>query len=110
MSRSREYLADETGSRISKDPRSLTESLKKLHSFSRAYPLASEPKYEATSHLFIISLFKPSFFNVSFFNSSADKRASEEIRSIENLISPSDLPAAMLTAQAGKIAGFPRCC
>jgi heat shock protein HtpX len=61
VSRSREYLADETGSHISKDPESLASALKKLHQSSRAHPLIGEPKYEATAHLFIVNPFRPSF-------------------------------------------------
>jgi heat shock protein HtpX len=61
VSRSREYLADETGSHISKDPLILASALKKLHQSSRAHPLVGEPKYEATVHLFIVNPFKPSF-------------------------------------------------
>jgi heat shock protein HtpX len=60
VSRSREYLADETGARISKDPSSLASALKKLHGYSRSRPLIGEPKYEATAHLFIVNPFKPS--------------------------------------------------
>ena len=60
ISRSREYLADETGADISKDSHSLANALKKLHSYSRAHPLIGEPKYEATAHLFIVNPFKPS--------------------------------------------------
>ncbi len=61
VSRSREYLADQTGSDISKDPRALAEALKKLHGFSQARPLIGQPKHEATAHLFIVNPFKPSF-------------------------------------------------
>lgn len=60
LSRSREYLADETGSVISNDPLSLASALKKLHQYSRERPLALEPKYEATAHLFIVNPLKPS--------------------------------------------------
>lgn len=60
VSRSREYLADETGSHISEDPKSLALALKKLHQSSRARPLIGEPKYEATAHMFIVNPFKPS--------------------------------------------------
>ncbi len=52
ISRSREYLADETGARISRDPLALASALEKLHSFSRRVPLSGNP---ATSHLFIVA-------------------------------------------------------
>jgi heat shock protein HtpX len=60
VSRSREYLADETGSHISQNPKSLASALKKLHQSSRVHPLIGEPKYEATAHMFIVNPFKPS--------------------------------------------------
>jgi len=66
ISRSREYLADETGANISNDPKSLVSALKKMHSYSRAHPLIGEPKYEATAHLFIVNPFKPSFLMLFF--------------------------------------------
>lgn len=61
VSRSREYVADKTGAQISQDPLGLASALKKLHSYSRSYPLADKPKHEATAHMFIINPFKPSF-------------------------------------------------
>jgi len=67
ISRSREYLADETAADISKDPHGLANALKKLHSYSHTHPLVGEPKYEATAHLFIVNPFKPSFL-MSFFS------------------------------------------
>lgn len=61
VSRSREYLADDTGAQVSQDPQSLASALKKLHGYSQSHPLVGEPKYEATAHLFIVNPFKPSF-------------------------------------------------
>jgi heat shock protein HtpX len=61
VSRSREYLADETGSHISKDPENLASALNKIHQACRSRPLIGEPKYEATAHMFIVNPFKPSF-------------------------------------------------
>lgn len=53
VSRSREYLADETGSRICGRPRALANALRKLHSASQAIPLLnSQP---ATAHMFIVN-------------------------------------------------------
>lgn len=60
VSRSREYLADETGAHISEDPHSLASALKKLHGYSKVHPLIGEPKHEATAHMFIVNPFKPS--------------------------------------------------
>lgn len=82
ISRSREYLADETGSRISKDPKSLASALKKLHSSSRARPLIGEPKYEATAHMFIVNPFKPSFLMSLF---STHPPVEERVKRLESL-------------------------
>lgn len=52
ISRSREYIADETGAKISRDPLALASALEKLHYFSRRIPAPISP---ATSHLFIVT-------------------------------------------------------
>jgi len=82
VSRSREYLADETGAHISKDPLSLASALKKLHQFSRAHPLIGEPKYEATAHMFIVNPFKPSLL-MSFF--STHPPVEERVKRLEKI-------------------------
>lgn len=60
VSRSREYLADETGAKVSGDPEALASALLKLDGFAKARQIAAPPRYEATSHLFIVNPFKPS--------------------------------------------------
>lgn len=60
ISRSREYLADETGAKTVGNPEGLISALQKLHAASKTRPLLGEPKYEATAHLFIVNPFKPS--------------------------------------------------
>ncbi len=85
ISRSREYIADETGARISKDPQSLAEALKKLHGFSRAHPLIGKPKHEATAHLFIVNPFKPSFLMSLF---STHPPVEERIKRLEAIKIP----------------------
>ncbi|OIP92453.1 MAG: protease HtpX [Syntrophobacteraceae bacterium CG2_30_61_12] len=53
ISRSREYLADETGARISHSPRSLASALEKLSVASQRIPmLEARP---ATAHMFIVN-------------------------------------------------------
>lgn len=55
ISRSREFLADENGSRITGDPLSLAAALRKIEAISRDTPLqAGSP---ATAHLFILNPF-----------------------------------------------------
>ncbi len=82
VSRSREYLADETGSHISKDPKSLASALKKLHQSFRAHPLVGEPKYEATAHLFIVNPFKPSLLMSLF---STHPPVEERVKRLEKI-------------------------
>ncbi len=45
ISRSREFLADETGAKIIKDPLSLASALKKLEEWNRAYPMNVNPAH-----------------------------------------------------------------
>jgi heat shock protein HtpX len=53
ISRSREYLADESGARICGRPRALANALRKLHNVSHALPM--EEARPATAHLFIVN-------------------------------------------------------
>jgi heat shock protein HtpX len=52
ISRSREYLADETGARISHNPESLARALEKLAIASNRLPMDASPQ---TAHLFIVN-------------------------------------------------------
>jgi heat shock protein HtpX len=55
ISRSREFLADEAGARLSGDPLALASALRKIEAWSRKTPMmAGSP---ATAHLFIINPF-----------------------------------------------------
>ncbi len=53
ISRNREYLADETGAKISGDPLALANALRKLAEGVRRYPMRDANP--ATSHLFIVN-------------------------------------------------------
>ena len=56
ISRSREYLADEKGARLSGDPLALARALRKLESASRSVPIrTSNPQ---TAHMFIVNPLK----------------------------------------------------
>ncbi|HZW36039.1 MAG: zinc metalloprotease HtpX [Deltaproteobacteria bacterium] len=52
VSRSREYLADETGAKVCGKPLSLARALEKISGISREIPMHAAP---ATAHLFIVS-------------------------------------------------------
>ncbi len=52
ISRSREYLADETGARICGDPEALASALQKIERYARGIPMDATP---ATASLFIIN-------------------------------------------------------
>jgi heat shock protein HtpX len=53
VSRSREYLADESGARICGHPRSLANALRKLDNASRMIPM--QEARPATAHMFIVN-------------------------------------------------------
>jgi heat shock protein HtpX len=52
VSRSREYLADETGARFCGKPEALARALEKISGWSRQVPMQASP---ATAHMFIMS-------------------------------------------------------
>ncbi len=56
ISRSREYIADETGARLSKSPLYLANALSKLESESRKKPLRLGT--DSTNHMFIVNPFR----------------------------------------------------
>ncbi|MCS6873268.1 MAG: zinc metalloprotease HtpX [Pyrinomonadaceae bacterium] len=55
ISRSREFIADETGARLSGDPLALASALRKIEAWSQRIPIHSGN--QATSHLFIVNPF-----------------------------------------------------
>ncbi len=52
ISRTREYGADETGARLTGNPLSLANALRKLQSYSQRIPMQANP---ATAHMFIVN-------------------------------------------------------
>ncbi|MFH0772299.1 MAG: zinc metalloprotease HtpX [Candidatus Omnitrophota bacterium] len=52
ISRSREYLADESGAKLCGRPLSLANALRKLYNYSRKIPMQSNP---TTAHMFIVN-------------------------------------------------------
>lgn len=55
ISRSREFIADETGARLTGDPLALADALRKIEGWSRQIPIHSGSP--ATAHMFIINPF-----------------------------------------------------
>lgn len=76
ISRSREYLADEVGARISGDPQALASALLKLERGSQLIP--SEQPHPATSSLFIVNPLSGSGAILKLFSThpSTDERVS----------------------------------
>jgi heat shock protein HtpX len=58
ISRSREFMADQTGAKLIRDPFSLASALEKIHSNVSHHPLKQMGTTEATAHLFIHNPFK----------------------------------------------------
>ena len=52
ISRSREYLADETGARLAHSPEGLARALEKLEAATERTPMDASP---STAHLFIVN-------------------------------------------------------
>lgn len=79
ISRSREYLADEGGARISGKPYGLASALEKLASASKAVPMKASP---ATAHMFTVNpLTAKSFANLFSTHPPIEKRI-ERLRGI----------------------------
>lgn len=75
ISRSREYLADETGVKIIKDSSGLASALEKLEKGIQHAPLIAQGTTGATAHLFIENPFKgKSFWNIFNTHPSTSER------------------------------------
>lgn len=83
ISRSREYLADETGAKLVHDPESLATALEKIEKNVKQNPFARIGTTEATAHLFISNpLRKASFFEMFSTHPSTVKRT-ERLRKMK---------------------------
>lgn len=83
ISRSREFLADETGAKLTKDPFSLASALEKISSNVKAHPLKQMGTTEATAHLFISNPFRgKGFINMFSTHPSTEERV-KRLRSMK---------------------------
>jgi heat shock protein HtpX len=83
ISRSREYLADETGARLAENPRSLASALEKLAQASKRIPM-QEAK-PATAHMFIVNPLSGGGF-ASWF--STHPPVEERVRRLRSMAAP----------------------
>ncbi|OPX38671.1 MAG: protease HtpX [Desulfobacteraceae bacterium 4484_190.3] len=82
ISRSREYLADEGGARISGNPYGLAGALEKLSNASKTIPMRANP---STAHMFIVNpLTAKSFANLFSTHPPIEKRV-EKLRSMKQI-------------------------
>ena len=82
ISRSREFLADETGAKLVRDPFSLASALEKIHKNVNHHPLKKMGTTEATAHLFISNPFKGKSFLNMF---STHPQMEERVKRLRNM-------------------------
>ncbi len=80
ISRSREFLADETGARLVRDPFSLASALEKIESNIHHNPFRKQGTTEATAHLFISNPFKSGGFINLFSTHPTTKERCKRLR------------------------------
>jgi len=81
ISRSREYLADETGAKLCKNPHYLASALEKLEAYTHEIPMTTGNP--ATAHMFIVNPFKGSSILTLF---STHPPLPERIKRLRNMI------------------------
>jgi len=80
ISRSREYLADEGGARISGNPQSLASALEKLSNASKAVPMQANP---ASAHMFTVNPLKARSFAALFSTHPPIEKRIEKLRGMK---------------------------
>ncbi|HLC19729.1 MAG TPA: M48 family metalloprotease, partial [Candidatus Nanoarchaeia archaeon] len=75
ISRSREYIADSSGAKLTGHPEHLASALEKIAGSVKAHPLAPHASTTATAHLFISNPFRANaFLNLLSTHPPADER------------------------------------
>lgn len=82
ISRSREYLADETGAKIIHNPYALADALEKLEAGVKHNPLRPHSTTQATAHLFIVNPFKGNGLVTLFSTHPSIKSRVERLRNM----------------------------
>ena len=80
ISRSREFIADETGARLVRNPNGLARALQKLEKSTHAHPFGVSAVTESTAHLFISSPFSARGFLTLF---STHPRTEERVKRLK---------------------------
>ncbi len=80
ISRSREYLADSTGAKLSRDPGALASALEKIEKSVKNHHFMRMGSTEATAHLFISNPLKASSFLELFSTHPTTKKRCEKLR------------------------------
>ncbi len=83
ISRSREYLADESGARLVKDSLSLAAALEKIEKNVQHFPFRRQGSTDATAHLFIESPFRGRGFLNLFSTHPSTKERCQRLRGMK---------------------------
>jgi heat shock protein HtpX len=83
ISRSREFLADETGAKLARDPFSLASALEKIEANVKHHPFRRQGTTEATAHMFISNPLKGASFLELFSTHPTTKKRVERLRSMK---------------------------
>ena len=88
ISRSREYLADEIGAKLSGEPLALASALQKIEKNVHNHPFARMGKTEATAHMFISNPLKASAFLNLFSTHPPTEERCKRLRAMKRIREP----------------------